>query len=358
MLSLFSPGQARLLVEAAKSKGFTLIPTDQEREKEMLPPGILGFLSSPYLNAKDKSALLWGYSTIVLAQVRQPKDRYFYKTALKDAYGITDEYADRITEKIDTPDPITGWYDKVLDAARRGVNWLLLPESLEISQSDKFDTDGGYEMMLLGREVMELALRAQMNVGTLSSYLVNGSLMRTSVSLEAGDPVNADDLAEFIGDLYSATTANDYADRPELGGPLRKLLKGKVKALASTLSSKTANSAITSLAGAAVPGGGLALNAVGKSSRSSRKGRKMRRSDGLALTDSESPRNTGGIMGRIRETLFKRKPQQELPPGESEELNQYVQEKPIIQEHDDWMVGDGHEEGRDESPDNSWEDDE
>lgn len=358
LLSLFHPSQARLIVDAARTKGYGLVPTESQRETEMLPPGILSFLATPSLKTEDKSALMWGYATLILALVKQPKDTYFYKSALKDAYGLSDEYAERIASKIDTPDPIDGWFNRVLDATRRSANWLL-PESMEISQSDKFDTDGGYEMLLIGREVKELALRANMNVGTLAAFLSSGSITRTAAVLESGDPANVDDVAEMIGELYNASTAARYADAPEMGGPLRKIFKGKVALVAKQLGSGLSGKAAGAAASTLVPGGALATNALGKSSSSSRQERNSKKRRLFKRrTDAESVANMpedadatriGGSAGIFKRRIKDNKRQAQIELAE-DAFEQPVREQPIAPDDsdpDDFLPGDEFSEEQD-----------
>lgn len=225
LLALFSTEQLYDIVAVVQNHGTTIIPSATRRKEANLPPAMMSFLAGKdhAYSAQHTKELLWGYCTMVYASLRKSgKDKEYYKQLIMDAFGINEKYATSIAEKIDTPDSIKGIGNLALDSLRKLVN-ISLPESWDIKQADKWDIDSGYEMMLLGRELISLAERESMKVGALSHF-INAGMMFNFGTAETGDVEMGDYEAGEILDLINSA-ANPVGDIGEIGGPFGSLLR-------------------------------------------------------------------------------------------------------------------------------------
>lgn len=222
LLSLFTNEQIAAIYRTCRSNSLeSLALSDTERVSESMPPAIMGFLSgNGYNSAQDAKELAWGFATIQYGTLGRPKDRNWWSKIYEQAFGLSETYANAIAARIETDDKIEGIVNKALDFLRRAYNFVV-PEGIEISQGDKFDVDGMWEMQLAGRQTVELAKRAYSGLSSVRNGVLSGTIFDLLSRAEEGDieegDVDTDDYLEAAGDLYCASNRLAASQQKEQG---------------------------------------------------------------------------------------------------------------------------------------------
>lgn len=222
LLSLFTNEQIAAIYRTCRSNSLeSLALSDTERVSESMPPAIMGFLSgNGYNSAQDAKELAWGFATIQYGTLGKPKDKNWWSEIYESAFGLSETYADNIAARIETDDKIEGIVNKALDFLRRAYNFVV-PEGIEMSQSDKFDVDGMWEMQLAGRQTIELAKRAYSGLSSVRNGVLSGTIFDLLSRAEEGDIEEGDvedgDYLEAAGDLYCAANRMAASAQREQG---------------------------------------------------------------------------------------------------------------------------------------------
>lgn len=214
-LACLNDNQRRLILRyAAMGNPSTLLADVNDFQQEFGVPSTLGILDKAFIaDAKDAADFAKGLFTIQLHSLKVPKDAEWYQAVLAQTFGISQEYATQISKRIETPDKITGIWANAKDFFRRAANTAGLG-MFYIDQSQEFDYDQSYEIMLLGREIGELAKRVKFGSISLSAA---GTQSALDAGIESGDSEELGDSDEF-GDIMVAATPIPYSEA-EMGFP-------------------------------------------------------------------------------------------------------------------------------------------
>lgn len=202
-LSMFGPSQVSDIITAANRHGSSLQraifadassgPANSSATVVMHP---LQAFSSEYIKDDYLGDVLAGFSAMVIARFRKPAaDDDAYNKVLKDCFGLPEELAHVLAQKIETYDVIGSgkdqpWYESwvanVSEMVRRAVNWI--PEVLHIpianSQEQTYDVDFLYELMNLGKVIKDLNAR--------TSLMSSQALISSNMSMFAAGDVYGD----------------------------------------------------------------------------------------------------------------------------------------------------------------------
>jgi len=189
------------LVRTIQWRGSAFIDDVYGRPQAGDAPQALAFLSRRVIKDEYFPSVFRGWVTIVISELRKPSwGNDDYEKILTSAYSLPSAMAAGIVRNIETqdvvsltdPDGTIAWSnigDRIIDTARRAVNWVgsILQLDWEIDQSQEFDVDVLYEWSKLGDAVYSLEKRASLMRG---QALLQAGLtsMQGAGDIEEGDP--------------------------------------------------------------------------------------------------------------------------------------------------------------------------
>lgn len=161
-------------------------------------PRMLAFLDGRGgLSKKEMRAVTFAFYMDILTMLKVPRDQDYYRDQLKAVFNLSDAYADKIADSIETVDVVEGLWDKMTEWAKNAANKLTFG-ALDLDNTQRYDTDALYERYLYGLAIIEMFRRVKiMGAGAISLYET-----MPSIAAETGDP------EEVFGDVTSALIAS------------------------------------------------------------------------------------------------------------------------------------------------------
>lgn len=163
-------------------------------EDGVVIPQMLAFLDGRgNLSQDEMKALTFAFYMEILTMLKVPRDEDYYSEQLQAVFNLSDEYAEKIGDSIETVDIVEGLWDKMVEWSKTQINKL----GFDVENSQDYDTDALYERYLYGKAIIEMFRRIKfMGAGANSLYAT-----LPSVGAETGDP------DELYGDVISTVTA-------------------------------------------------------------------------------------------------------------------------------------------------------
>lgn len=197
------------------------------------PPRPLAMFSNSYIGYQDFPTVWVGFLTMQLADLNTAgRDAEYYAGIIRKAFGIPDEQAAKLAERIESYDVIGAtyskkaedikWYNSIGDKLMEGIRRLSnIPANLFNTngflyndQDQKYDIDYLFELHNLGNVVNELMVQSRLIKG---QALINSNLG----IMNLGDPEEYGDVEYQIADIVETA----------MGAPMPSLLLGGVKKL-------------------------------------------------------------------------------------------------------------------------------
>lgn len=222
MLSIFPPDLREEIVSFCLSRGSSTSRDVIDLEETGDIPAFMTLFSRQYVEDRDISDLMVGFSTIVLDGLKSTKTGLdSYSSVLQTAYGLPESIADSMAKNIETEDDLAklspSWYGKlsqnIMAATRQSLNAVMSSGPLsilswEIDQDQTYDLDMLYEWKLLGVQVKKLNSRVRL-MSAQSMIAANIDLFPRPDAVEGGD-VDSADADSYIGDLVSKVSAPNF----------------------------------------------------------------------------------------------------------------------------------------------------
>lgn len=207
-LSTAAPDMIDAIIELVSREGYSLNRILRSGEASL--PRFNAIFSSAYMPEEVMPRVMLGFSVIALSQIRTPKfGNEEYAKILRECFSLPDEIVNKMIQKIETEDIISGAAG-LSNTLRNWTNWGLkafgTDEENLVDQTQDFDSDFLHELMLLGDAIDSLNLRVTLMAGQARISNSMG-IMKAATEAESGDPLDGDAMGEAVGDLISRATA-------------------------------------------------------------------------------------------------------------------------------------------------------
>lgn len=197
VLSMLSTEQANSLISLVQIHGSNSKAVAKEIVADsdgLEMPQILAFLDGRgKLTNLECRSIAMAFYVDVLTMLKVPRDQDYYRDQLKAVFNLSDEYADKIADSIETVDVVEGIGTRVAEWLKRVANKV----GFDFENTQEFDTDALYERYLYGQAIIEMYRRIRMmGAGAIALFQTV-----PSANAEMGDP------EAQVGEAYSAATS-------------------------------------------------------------------------------------------------------------------------------------------------------